>query len=178
MPSLWVTMREMSTAALPIRSIAESTWSTLDIFSASRGDRAASTQTSRIACTRSSSWLLERLHLVRHARVAEEQRGVGEVDHELGDVFRLREHGLQIARLVVGHQLPAVPVRFNLGDAAAGAGRMAGTPSEIDLTTRSIQGDDRQNKRRGRRAGRGCEVTIGIPWLSGSRPSRYDATAP
>jgi hypothetical protein len=43
----------MSTAALPSRSIAEIRCSTLDICSASRGDARASTQISRISCTRS-----------------------------------------------------------------------------------------------------------------------------
>ena len=56
--------------------------------------------------------LLELLDLVGHPRVAEEQGGVRQVDHELGGVFRLREHGLEIAGLIVGcHQLLAGPVR-------------------------------------------------------------------
>ena len=41
--------------------------------------------------------LLELVHLVGHARVAEEQRGVPEIDHELGGVLRLRQHGLQVS---------------------------------------------------------------------------------
>ena len=41
--------------------------------------------------------LLELVHLVGHARVAEEQRRVPEIDHELGGVLRLRQHGLQIS---------------------------------------------------------------------------------
>ena len=45
--------------------------------------------------------LLELVHLVGHARVAEEQRGVRQVDHELGGVLGLREHGLEIPGLVV-----------------------------------------------------------------------------
>ena len=56
--------------------------------------------------------LFEGLHLVGHPRIAEEERGIRQVDHELGGVFRLREHGLEIAGLIVGcHQLPAGPVR-------------------------------------------------------------------
>ena len=56
--------------------------------------------------------LFEGLDLVGHPRVAEEQGGIRQVDHELGGVFRLREHGLEIAGLIVGcHQLPAGPVR-------------------------------------------------------------------
>ena len=46
--------------------------------------------------------LFEVVHLVGHRRVGEEERGVGQVDHELGGVLGLREHGLQIAGLVVG----------------------------------------------------------------------------
>ena len=42
-------MRDTSTAALPMRSMADTTCSTLDICSASRFERAASTQTSRIS---------------------------------------------------------------------------------------------------------------------------------
>ena len=53
MPRLWVTMRAMSTAALPMRSIDEMTWSTEAIASASFGWRAASTDTARISWTRS-----------------------------------------------------------------------------------------------------------------------------
>ena len=41
--------------------------------------------------------LLELVHLVGHARVGEEQRRVPEIDHQLGGVLRLREHGLQIS---------------------------------------------------------------------------------
>ena len=56
--------------------------------------------------------LFEGFDLVGHPHVAEEQGGIRQVDHELGGVFRLREHGLEIARLIVGcHQLPAGPVR-------------------------------------------------------------------
>ena len=46
-----MTMRAMSTAAFPIRSMDEITWSTLDICSASCGERAARMHTSRISCT-------------------------------------------------------------------------------------------------------------------------------
>ena len=45
MPSWWVTMRVMSTAALAMRSMAPITWSTEAIASASLRWRAASTQT-------------------------------------------------------------------------------------------------------------------------------------
>ena len=73
MPSRCVTTRAMSTAALPMRSIAETTCNTLDICSASRFERAASTHTSRISCTRLGEALLELEHLVGHARITEEQ---------------------------------------------------------------------------------------------------------
>ena len=55
MPRRCVTIRDTSTAALPIRSIADTTCSTLDICSASRLERAASTHTSRISWTSSVS---------------------------------------------------------------------------------------------------------------------------
>ena len=50
-PSLWVTIRAMSTASLAIRSMADTTWSTDDMPSASRELRAASTQTARMSWT-------------------------------------------------------------------------------------------------------------------------------
>ena len=53
MPSRWVTTRAMSTASLAMRSMALTTWSTEDMPSASRGRRAALTQTARMSCTRS-----------------------------------------------------------------------------------------------------------------------------
>ena len=106
MPRRWVTTRLMSTAALASRSMAETRCSTLDICSASRGDRAASTQISRISCTRSLQALFELVDLGRHRLVVEEECGVRQVDHELRGVFRLREHGLEISwRSVVAHQL-------------------------------------------------------------------------
>ena len=46
-------MRAMSTAALAMRSIDEMTCSTDAMASASRGWRAARTQTARMSCTRS-----------------------------------------------------------------------------------------------------------------------------
>ncbi len=45
--------------------------------------------------------LLECPHLVGHALVGEEERRVAEVDHQLGGVLRLREHGLQGSRSFV-----------------------------------------------------------------------------
>ena len=51
-----MTIRAMSTAALPIRSIELITWSTEAIASASLGCRAASTDTARMSCTRSDIW--------------------------------------------------------------------------------------------------------------------------
>ena len=48
-------MRDTSTAALPMRSMADTTCNTLDICSASCFERAASTHTSRISCTSSVS---------------------------------------------------------------------------------------------------------------------------
>ena len=46
-------MRAMSTASLPIRSMADTTWSTDDMASASRGLRTAMMHTARMSCTRS-----------------------------------------------------------------------------------------------------------------------------
>ena len=46
-------MRAMSTAALPMRSMDEITWSTEAMASASLGCRAASTDTARMSWTRS-----------------------------------------------------------------------------------------------------------------------------
>ena len=51
MPRRCVTIRAMSTASLPMFSIAEMTWSTDAISSASCGRRAASTHTARMSCT-------------------------------------------------------------------------------------------------------------------------------
>ena len=62
-------MRAMSTAALPMRSMAEITCSTLDISSASRGERAASTHTARIVVHEVVEALLE---LVRPRRPCRE----------------------------------------------------------------------------------------------------------
>ena len=50
-PSWRVTMREMSTASLAIRSMALITWSTDDMPSASRGWRTAMMHTARMSCT-------------------------------------------------------------------------------------------------------------------------------
>ena len=53
--------------------------------------------------------LTELVHLGGHPRLAEVQRRVPEVDHELGGVLRLREHGLESSGLVVGsHRVPGV----------------------------------------------------------------------
>ena len=49
MPMRRVTMCEMSTASLAMRSMAETTWSTEDMPSASRALRAASTHTARMS---------------------------------------------------------------------------------------------------------------------------------
>ncbi len=54
MPSRWVTILAMSTAALAMRSMAEITCNTDAMASASRGLRAAMTQTERMSCTSAS----------------------------------------------------------------------------------------------------------------------------
>ena len=54
-PSWRVTMRPMSTAALPMRSMARMTESTDAMASASRGERAATTATAPISCTSSDN---------------------------------------------------------------------------------------------------------------------------
>jgi hypothetical protein len=45
--------------------------------------------------------LLELVDLLGHGRVPEVDGGVGQVDHELGAVLGLREHGLEVAGPVV-----------------------------------------------------------------------------
>jgi hypothetical protein len=54
MPRRWVTIRAMSTAALAIRSMDDTTCSTEAMASASRGSRTAMTQTARMSWTISS----------------------------------------------------------------------------------------------------------------------------
>jgi hypothetical protein len=49
---------------------------------------------------------LELDHLVGHGRVGEEQRCVPQVDHQLGGVLRLREHGLEISWSIVHSGAP------------------------------------------------------------------------
>ena len=53
MPRRWVTIRVMSTAALAMLSMAEITWRTDAMPSASAGRRTAMMQTARMSCTRS-----------------------------------------------------------------------------------------------------------------------------
>ena len=97
MPSRCVTMREMSTAALPMRSIADTTCSTLDdLLGVALRARREHAHLAHLVHELGEA-LFELAHLFGHARVGEEQRRVPEVDHELGGVFRLREHGLQIS---------------------------------------------------------------------------------
>src|SRR5260221_7415170 len=96
--------------------------------------------------------LLELMHLRRHLLIAEEERRVGQVDHQLGAVFGLREHGLQIPWRFVVHRLSVVcthQVRPRM------------TIARISDSAPSRSNDD---------------VTIGMPWLSGSRPSRCALT--
>src|SRR3954452_17390819 len=45
--------------------------------------------------------VLELAHLLGHVEIAEVESGIRQVDHELGGVLRLREHGLQISWSVV-----------------------------------------------------------------------------
>ena len=101
MPRRCVTTRLMSTAALPMRSIADTTCSTPAICSASRFERPGEHAHLAHLVHELVETLLELGDFVGHALVREEQRGVAEVDHELGGVFRLREHGLQISWSVV-----------------------------------------------------------------------------
>ena len=75
----------------------EMTWSTDAMASASRGRRAARTQTARMSWTRSAMRSSSSLDLLGHVRVAEVEGGVGQVDHQLGGVLRLREHGPQVS---------------------------------------------------------------------------------
>ena len=96
MPRRWVTIRAMSTAALPIRSMEEMTWSTDAMASASLGCRAASTDTARMSWTRSDIWSSSVVDLLGHVGVAEVERGVGKVDHQLREVLRFGEHGPEV----------------------------------------------------------------------------------
>ena len=60
--------------------------------------------------------LLEVVDLLGHVGVAEVEGGVGQVDHELGGVLRLREHGLEVSRSVVHQRCPSsVPSRSRPG---------------------------------------------------------------
>ena len=97
MPRRWVTMRAMSTAALAMRSMDEITWSTDAISSASFGWRAASTHTARMSCT--SSLMRSSSSPTSSAMPGSPkyERGVGEVDHQLGGVLGLGEHRPQVA---------------------------------------------------------------------------------
>ena len=57
--------------------------------------------------------LLEVADLLGHVRIAEVQRRVGQVDHELGGVLGLREHGLEVPGSVVHlRSLQSVVSRF------------------------------------------------------------------
>jgi hypothetical protein len=87
--------------------------------------------------------LLELPDLVGHALVGEEERGVCQVDHELGRVLGLREHGLEVARWLVGfcHGYESPRITRDTMNAAA---------------PRKSDDDD----------------TSGTPLLSGSHPSR------
>ena len=91
--------------------------------------------------------LLELVDLVGHALVGEEQRGVAEVDHELGGVLRLREHGLQISWRSVS----------SIGSEHG--------PQESPRITRDRMSDAAPRKSE-------ADDTSGTPWLSGSSPSR------
>ncbi len=87
MPRRWVTIRAMSTAELPMRSIELITWSTdgrrLGLF----GWRAASTDTGPHLVHEDRHALLEAIDLLGHVLVTGVEGGVGEVDHELGEVL-------------------------------------------------------------------------------------------
>ena len=50
--------------------------------------------------------LFELVHLLGHVLVGEEERGIRQVDHELGGVLGLREHGLEVPwGFVFGHRV-------------------------------------------------------------------------
>ena len=90
-------MRAMSTAALPMRSMELITWSTDAIASASLGCRAASTRHGPHVVHEVGHLVLELVDLLGHVRVAEVERGVGQVDHQLREVLGLGEHGPEVA---------------------------------------------------------------------------------
>jgi len=70
--------------------------------------------------------LFEFVHFVGHALVGEEQRGISEVDHELGGVFRLREHGLQISWSFVHWWSGSSRAGVSLGATPARGSRLPG----------------------------------------------------
>ena len=94
-------MRAMSTAALAMRSMAQITWSTDAMASASL--RVAGGQDAHGAHVVDEvvHALLELVDLLGHVGVAEVEGGVGEVDHQLREVLGLGEHGPQVAGSVV-----------------------------------------------------------------------------
>ena len=98
--------------------------------------------------------LLELPDFVGHALVRVEERRVAEVDHELGGVLRLREHVLQVAGFVVHRR-------------RLGCGRSVQVIPRITMARISESAPSRSR----------LDVTIGTPWLSGSSPSRWVATA-
>ena len=92
-----MTMRAMSTAALAIRSMAEMTCRTDAISSASRRVAGGEDAHGPHVVHEGRHRLLELVDLLGHVGVAEVQRRVGEVDHQLGGVLGLGEHRPQVS---------------------------------------------------------------------------------
>ena len=97
MPRRWVTMRAMSTAALAMRSMARDDLEHRRHRVGLRGGAGGQHAHRPHVVDEVVHALLELADLLGHVGVAEVQRGVGEVDHQLGGVLGLREHGPQVA---------------------------------------------------------------------------------
>ena len=107
-----------------------------------RRARAATTAVARKSWLSSARRFSSSSDLVGHARVAEVQRGIGEVDHELGGVFRLGQHGSQVAGFISVHMKPCGVSRMYRVRQAMPSATIAETSNE---------GADEVHRRRDRR---------------------------
>src|SRR6476646_1257699 len=135
-------MRETSTAAFAMRSIADTTCSTLDISSASRGDRAASTQIARISCTRSlsrssSSWTSAAICSSPKNRAAYERSTINSEVSLASESMALRFRGGLSSGIARSRRYGTW-----LQDSGAMVGRRPGS-------SREAQDDDGQDQREG-----------------------------
>ena len=104
-------MRAMSTAALPMRSMAldhlEHRGHGVGVAGRAGGQHADGPH----LVDQVRQPVLELVDLLGHGRVAEVHRGVGQVDHQLGGVLGLRQHGLEIPGPIVHQGRPAYWLR-------------------------------------------------------------------